>query len=102
MRPRASSRGRASPRARKDRPEVPVPEAKRPLDAGTIQVSVQGVRLMSGEDLISAFFALNGRVERTEGHGANLYETVDFNVVTSANRCAHACMHSLQVEAFIV
>ena len=64
---------------RDDRPDVAVPEAKRPIDASTILVSVQGVRLMNNEDLSSAFFALNGRVERTEGHGTNLYECIDFN-----------------------
>ena len=48
---------------RDDRPDVAVPEAKRPIDASTIQVSVQGVRLMNNEDLSFAFFAFNGRVE---------------------------------------
>ena len=70
-----------------DRPDVPTPEAKRPLDAASIQVSIQGVRHMSTEDLSSALFALNGRVERTEGHGKNLYECVDFN----ANLLTEVC-----------
>ena len=87
-RERAISRGGASPRARDDRTEVPTPpEAKRPIDAASIQVSVPGVRLMSAEDLSSAFFALNGRVERTEGHGANIYETVDFNAMLLCDVC---------------
>ena len=72
MRPRASSRaGVASPRARDDRPEVPIPEAKRPLDASTIQVSNQGVRGMTIEDWSAAFIAFNGLVERSEGRGTN-------------------------------
>ena len=72
---------------RDDRPDVAVPEAKRPIDASTIQVSVHGVRLMTNDDLSSAFFALNKRVERTEGHGTNLYECVDFN----ANLLTEVC-----------
>jgi hypothetical protein len=36
---------------------------------------------MSVEDLSAAFFALNGRLERSEGHGANLFEATDFNAV---------------------
>ena len=86
-RERASSRGGAASPRREDRPEVPAPEAKRPLDASTIQVSVQGVRVMTIEDLSSAFFALNGRVERTEGHGTNLYETVDYNATLLSEVC---------------
>ena len=88
MRPRATSRaGAASPRAREDRPEVPVPEAKRPLDAASIQVSNQGARGMSLEDLSAALFALNGRMERSEGHGANLFEAVDFNALLLNEMC---------------
>ena len=86
-RDRAMSRGGASPRARDDRPEVPIPEAKRPIDAASIQVSVQGVRLMSAEDLSSAFFAINGRMERSENHGTNLYETIDYNAELLTEVC---------------
>ena len=94
-RERAMSRGGASPRARDDRPEVPTPEAKRPLDAASIQVSIQGVRHMSTEDLSFAFFALSGRVERTEGHGTNLYECVDFN----ANLLTEVCKELAALRA---
>ena len=87
MRPRAASCGEASPRAREDRPEVPVPEAKRPIDAASIQGSNQGVRVMSVEDLSAALFALNGRMERSEGHGANLFEATDFNAVLLSETC---------------
>ena len=85
-RERASSRGGASPRTRDDR-LGPIPEAKRPLDAASIQVSVQGVRLMSAEDLSSAFFAINGRMERSEGHGANLFEVTDHNAELLTEVC---------------
>ena len=60
---------------------VPIPEAKRPLDSAAIQVSNQGVRAMTIEDLSSAFVALNGCFERSEGHGTSLYEAVDFNAL---------------------
>ena len=79
--------GAASPRARDDRPAVPVPEAKRPIDAATIQVANQGVRVMTIEDLSAAFFALNGRMERSEGHGANLFEATDHNAVLLSEVC---------------
>ena len=81
------SHGGASPRARDDRPEVPTPEAKRPIDAASIQVSVQGVRVMSVEDLSAAFFVLNGLMERSEGHGANLFEATDHNAVLLTEVC---------------
>ena len=101
-RDRDMSRGGASPRARDDRPEVPTPEAKRPIDAASIQVSVQGVRFMSAEDLSSAFFAINGRVERTESHGANLYETVDFNAVLLSEVCEElAVLRTAQVATSV-
>ena len=88
MRPRASSlAGAASPRARGDRPEAPIPEAKRPLDAMAIQVSNQGMRVMTIEDLSAAFFTLNGRLERSEVHGANLFEATDFNAVLLTEAC---------------
>ena len=94
-RDRAMSQGGVSPRVQHDRPDVPTPEAKRPLDAAAIQVSIQGVRHMSTEDLSSAFFALNGRVERTEGHGKNLYECVDFN----ANLLTEVCKELAALKA---
>ena len=72
---------------RDDRPQAPVPEAKRPLDASTIQVSNQGVRVMSIEDLGAAFFALNVRMERSKGHGANLFEAVHFNALLLNEMC---------------
>ena len=34
---------------------------------------------MTIEDSFAAFFALNGRMERSEGHDTNLFEAVDFN-----------------------
>jgi hypothetical protein len=36
---------------------------------------------MTVEDLSAAFFTLNGRLERNEAHGANLFEATDFNAV---------------------
>ena len=98
-RDRAMTHGGASPRARDDRPDVAVPEAKRPLDAASIQVSIQGVRHMSTEDLSSAFFALNGRVERTEGHGTNLYECVDFNASLLTEVCKELALLRSAQEA---
>ena len=42
---------------------------------------------MSLENLRAAFFALNGRMERSEGHGANLFEAVDFNAFFLNEMC---------------
>ena len=50
---------------------------------------------MTNEDLSAAFFALSGRVERTEGHGANLYECVDFN----ANLLTEVCRELAVLKA---
>ena len=50
---------------------------------------------MTTEDLSSAFFALNERVERTEVHGANLYECVDFN----ANLLTEVCKELAALKA---
>ena len=50
---------------------------------------------MTNEDLSSAFFALNGRVECIEGHGANLYECVDFN----ANLLTKVCRELAVLKA---
>ena len=61
-----------------------MPEAKRPLDAAAITVANQGVRVMTIEDLSSAFFTFNLRLERAEGHGGSLFESVDFNAVLLA------------------
>ena len=86
MRPRAPSRtGEVSPRT--DRPEVPVLEAKCHLDASSVQVSNQGVRVMTIEDLSSTFFAFNGRLECTEGHGTSIYEAADFNALLVSETC---------------
>ena len=86
MRPRVPSRsGEASPRV--DRPEVAVPEAKRPLDASAITIANQGVRVMTLEDLSSAFFSLNSRLERAEGHGGSIFEAVDYNAILFSETC---------------
>ena len=86
IRPRVQSRtGDASPRV--DRPDLQVPEAKRPLDAASITIANQGVRVMTLEDLSSAFFSLNSRLERAKGHGGSLFESVDFNAVLLTETC---------------
>ena len=57
------------------------------LHVSTVIDIFKPIHIMTTEDLSSAFFALNERVERTEGHGANLYECVDFN----ANLLTEVC-----------
>ena len=42
---------------------------------------------MSLKDLSAAFFAFSGRMERSEGHGANLFEAVDFNALLHNEMC---------------
>ena len=39
------------------------------------------------EDLSSAFFSLNARLERSEGHGASPFEATDFNAVLLTETC---------------
>ena len=42
---------------------------------------------MTLEDLSSAFFSLNTRLERAEGHGSGIFESVDFNAVLPTETC---------------
>ena len=42
---------------------------------------------MTVEYLSAAFFTLNGRLERSEVHGANLFEATDFNAVLLSEKC---------------
>ena len=42
---------------------------------------------MTVEDLSAAFFALNGRLERSEGHGTNFFEATHFNAVLLSEVC---------------
>ena len=42
---------------------------------------------MNLEDLSSAFFSLSARLERAEGHGGSVFESVDFNAVLLSETC---------------
>ena len=57
------------------------------MDAAAIQAANQGICVMSLEDLSAAFFALNGRMERSEGQGTNVFEAVDFNALLLSETC---------------
>ena len=45
------------------------------------------MRLMTVEDLSAAFFTLDGCLERSEAHGANLFEATDFNALLLTEVC---------------
>ena len=69
------------------------PEAKRPLNSSAIQMAIHGVRMMTLEDLSSAFFTLNERLERRGAHAEILFEAVDFNAVLLFESCARILAH---------
>ena len=60
-------------------PSGMTPQAKRPMDRDAIQVALTGERPLTHEELTSAFYALNRRLDKEEAFTAQMREAIIHN-----------------------